>query len=152
MKLSYIFTIFVIVLIVSGCKTGPPNCIHENMTTIEMKYGTFSSENRTFEGYKIYSTGQVQIYKRDSAGVEVGTEIGYLDSENLCKAVGYYYWVMKKVQTCYEPGKNLKYLTFINDNSNTYWNVIWNDDFSTGSNKFLKVVRDSLEKMIEQIN
>ena len=59
---------------------------------------------------------------------------------------------MKKVQTCYEPGNNLKYLTFINDNSNTYWNVIWNDDFSTGSNKFLKVVRDSLEKMIEQIN
>jgi hypothetical protein len=117
-----------------------------------MKWGNYKSEDRTYSGYKLHSNGLIQKYYRDTSGVETAENIAYISHDDVCRILKYYYWVMKKVQTCYEPGENLKYLTLVNDKYNTYWNVVWNQDFNTGSNKYLKVVYDSLLQIVHRID
>jgi len=41
---------------------------------------------------------------------------------------------------------------FINDTYNTRWHAVWNEDFNTGSNKYLKIVFDSLNTVIRRID
>ncbi len=117
-----------------------------------MKWGNYDADNKTYKGYQLHPTGLLQKYTRDTAGVEISENITYISHEEVCKVLKYYYWVMKKVQTCYEPGDNLKYLIFINDTYNTRWHAVWNENFNTGSNKYLKVVYDSLNTVIRRID
>ena len=146
--------IFVMVLLslylFQGCHSVAP-CINDDMKSIEMKWGDYDEQNKTYKGYKLHPNGLLQEYYRDTSGVDISKNVAYISDDDVCQVLKYYYWAMKKVQTCYEPGNNLKYLTLINDKYNTYWNVIWNEDFNTGSNKYLKIVYDSLNSIINRI-
>jgi hypothetical protein len=140
-----------LLLILSACHTSAP-CFNKNMEQTVMKWGDYNPDNKTYDGYKLMPTGLLQKYFRDTSGVEISKNITYISHEDVCKILKYCYWVMKKVQTCYEPGDNLKYLTFINDTYNTRWHAVWNEDFNTGSNKYLKIVFDSLNTVIRRID
>ena len=156
MKYNYgkygIFAIVVLGLFVLVSCHSPAPCFNEDTEQTEMKWGSYKSEDRTYSGYKLHSNGLIQKYYRDTSGVETAENIAYISHDDVCRILKYYYWVMKKVQTCYEPGENLKYLTLVNDKYNTYWNVVWNQDFNTGSNKYLKVVYDSLLQIVHRID
>ncbi|GEM_PF-3082268 len=155
MKYSYIkIYIFVSALLslsfLQSCRTVAP-CINKESENMLMKWGDFNEQKRLYDGYVLHTDGLLQKYYTDTIGVEISKNIAYISNDDVCKITKFYYWAMKKVQTCYEPGENLKYLTLINDNYNTYWNVVWNQDFNTGSNKYLKIVYDSLNSIINRV-
>ncbi len=146
-----VFIIFVFsALLVSSCHSPAP-CFNKNMENVSLKWGSFNDKDNSYDGYVLSPTGLLQKYYRDSAGVERSRNITYISHEKVCKVLNYYYWVMKKVQTCYEPGNNLKYLIFDNAHYNTSWRAVWNENFNTGSNKYLKVVFDSLRTVTNGI-
>ena len=133
-KLFIFGIVFFCFLLLQGCRTVAP-CINKESANMVMKWGDFDAKTKLYKGYALHPDGLLQEYYKDTLGVEISKNIAYISLDDVCKVSKYYYWVMKKVQTCYEPGENLKYLTLINDNYHTYWNVIWNQNFNTGSNK-----------------
>lgn len=146
-----ILLIFVFSLCLIACGTTQAPCFKSNMSKAEIFWGNYSASDRKFTGYMMDSFGRVYNYQRDASGIKTISEFGKLEHKDACRILGLYYWVMKTVQTCNEPGNNLEFLTFINDETNTVWNVIWNSGFKTEGNKNLKKVSDSIDIIFKRI-
>ena len=150
-NIKNLLVIFVVCLCLIGCGTGQAPCFKSDMSKSILRWGDYTTKERLYNGYQMTPAGSIQEYRRDSSGKETTKVIGNFDNKDACKILGLYYWAMKTVQVCSEPGENLNFLTFVNNETNTFWNIYWNDKFNTLTNKNLKVVNDSINSIMKRI-
>lgn len=149
-ELKFIFFLVIFLFMFSACKTLAPDCFQEDMKVAKFKWGQYNPTERTFDGYMLKSNSVVYKLQRDKSGKETYSKYVTISENDACRIVGLYYWAMKTVQTCNEPGNDLKFLNFVNDATNLHWFVVWNQEFNTGSNSKLKVVNDSLNIILKK--
>lgn len=148
--LKYLYIIITLSLLFTACRTLSPDCFKEDMADAKFKWGTYNSTDKTFDGFMLNSKSVIYKLKRDKLGKETYSKYVTISENDACRIVGLYYWAMKTVQTCNEPGNDLKFLNYVNENTNLHWFVVWNQSFNTGSNSNLKIVNDSLNIILKK--
>ena len=150
-NIKNLLVIFVVCICIIGCGTGQAPCFKNDMSKSILRWGDYTTKERKYYGYQMTPKGLIQEYLRDSSGKEIIKDFGNFNDKDACKILGLYYWAMKTVQVCSEPGEKLIFLTFVNNETNTFWNVYWNDKFNSLTSKNLKVVNDSIKSIMKRI-